>query len=125
MSWKGSFYLTRVYTTLKREIMDLMVGPPNSPPAITADHIDDLKTATAPKTLSFVSKGAAQKVPHELGAIPRAVAISSFKAPRSDGGHVAPTEIVVGAVTDTDITVTSVAGTEITLLLYPPYRFPA
>lgn len=125
MAWTGSFYLTRLYTKLKREIMDLMAGPANSPAAITADHIDDLKTATAPATITFVSTGAAQKVAHELGAVPRAVAISSFKAPRADGGHVAPTEIVIGAATNADITVTSVAGTEITLLLYPPYRFPA
>jgi len=124
MSWKGSFYVTKIYDSLRKEVLELC-GPPNGPLAITADHVDDLKVATAPKVLSFVSKGAGEKIPHELGAAPRCVAISSFKAPRGDGGHIVPTEIVIGAVTSSDITVTSVAGTEITLLIYPPYRFPA
>lgn len=123
--WKGTFFPTRLYDNLRREVLDLFAGPDNGPTAITADHVDDLKVATAPKTLQFVSKGAAQKVPHDLKTAPRAVAIASFKAPRGDSGALMATEIVVGAVTDVDVTVTSVDGTEITLLLYPAYRFPA
>lgn len=123
--WKGTFFPAKLYDSVRKEVLELIAGPSNGPTGITADHVDDLKVATAPKLVTFMSTGAVQKVKHGLDVVPRAVAISSFKAPRGDSGALMPTEIVVGAVTDADLTVTSVAGTEITLLVYPPYRFPA